>query len=278
MRRALIATAAVAALTAVAPTATAGGAPTPEPTSGARSAGITEPGQAYMGWRERGTPLKASQLDTSAARESGVTATVNGIDVSNWQGQVDWAGQRAAGKRFAYVKATEGTSYKSPSFSHQYTGSYTQGFIRGSYHFALPDRSSGTAQADWFVNNGGGWSADGKTLPGALDMEWNPYGATCFGKTQAGMVTWIQDFVKRYKARTGRAPVIYTNTNWWNQCVGHDTRFAAEVPLWIARYSTAAGTLPTGWSYYTFWQYSDTPIDQNVFNGSLDRLRALATG
>ena len=228
MRRALIATAAVAALIAVAPPATAGSAPTPEPTSGARSAGITEPGQAYMGWRERGTPLKAGQLDTSTARESGVTATVNGIDVSNWQGQVDWAGQWAAGKRFAYVKATEGTSYKSPSFSHQYTGSYTQGFIRGSYHFALPDRSSGTAQAD--------------------------------------------------KARTGRAPVIYTNTNWWNQCVGHDTRFAAEVPLWIARYSTAAGTLPTGWSYYTFWQYSDTPIDQNVFNGSLDRLRALATG
>lgn len=149
--------------------------------------------------------------------------------------------------------------------------------IRGAYHFALPDRSSGAAQANHFVDHGGGWSSDGKTLPGALDMEWNPYGGTCFGKSQAGMTTWINDFLETYRERTGRYPAIYTNTNWWNQCVGHDTSFAAKSPLWIARYADAPGTLPTGWGTHTFWQYTDNPIDQNVFNGSMERLRVLAS-
>src|SRR6266511_817611 len=85
------------------------------------------------------------------------------------------------GIRFAYVKATEGTSYQNPYFAQQYVGSYNAGMVRGSYHFALPDASSGAAQADYFADHGGGWSADNQTLPGSLDIEWNPYGATCYG-------------------------------------------------------------------------------------------------
>lgn len=61
--------------------------------------------------------------------------------------------------------------YKSPSFSSQYTGATKAGLLRGSYHFALPDQSSGAAQANYFASNGGGWSDDGITLPGALDIE-----------------------------------------------------------------------------------------------------------
>jgi hypothetical protein len=45
------------------------------------------------------------------------------------------------------------------------------GMIRGAYHFALPNSSSGATQANYFAGNGGGWSWDGKTLPGALDIE-----------------------------------------------------------------------------------------------------------
>ena len=62
-------------------------------------------------------------------------------------------------------------AYKSPSFSSQYTGATKAGLIRGGYHFALPDKSSGAVQANWFASHGGGWSKDGITLPGALDME-----------------------------------------------------------------------------------------------------------
>lgn len=207
--------------------------------------------------------------------DSGVLASVEGIDVSGHQGNVDWPAQWNAGRRFVWVKATEGTGYKNPYFAQQYNGSYNQGFIRGAYHFALPDRSTGAAQATYFSNNGGGWSGDGRTLPGALDMEYNPYGATCYGKTKASMTAWIKDFSDTYKARWNKYPAIYTSTSWWNQCVG--SSFSATNPLWVARYSSTVGALPFDWSVYTVWQYSSTPIDQNTFNGAYDRLVVMAT-
>lgn len=231
------------------------------------------PGRAQMGWKMHD--------DRPANRTSGADTAVSGvpgIDVSSWQGNVDWSAQRDAGNRFAYVKATEGTGYTNPYFAQQYNGSYNVGMIRGAYHFALPNKSSGRTQANFFVRNGGGWSSDGKTLPGALDMEWNPYGATCYGKTKSQMRSWMNSFLNRYKTLTGRYPVIYTNTNWWNQCVGSDTSFANKSPLWIARYGSSAGSLPPGWGWYTFWQYTDNPIDKNVFNGSYTRLKVLAKG
>lgn len=212
----------------------------------------------------------------AGTQDIGVLETVYGIDVSGHQGNVDWNYWWNQGKRFAFVKATEGTSYKNPYFAQQYVGSYNRGFIRGAYHFALPDRSSGATQANFLASNGGAWSADNKTLPAALDMEWNPYGSACYGKSQTSMRAWIRDFHDTYHARTGRWPVIYTSTSWWNQCVGSGHGFQNTVPLWVARYSSSVGTLPSGWSVWSFWQYSSSPIDQNRWNGSLERLRVLA--
>jgi GH25 family lysozyme M1 (1,4-beta-N-acetylmuramidase) len=203
-----------------------------------------------------------------------------GLDVSSHQGNVNWSAVRANGARFAYVKATESSTYRNPYFAQQYVGSYNVGLVRGAYHFALPDRTSGAAQADFFASNGGAWSADNQTLPGALDIEYNPYGATCYGKSQSAMVAWIRDFINRYQARTGRWASIYTTTDWWKRCTGNYSGFAANNPLWIARYSSSVGELPAGWGFYTIWQWASQPGtfpgDQNVFNGSEARLRALA--
>jgi GH25 family lysozyme M1 (1,4-beta-N-acetylmuramidase) len=203
-------------------------------------------------------------------------AVVYGIDVSGHQGNVDWASYWNQGKRFAYVKATEGTGYTNPNFAQQYNGSYNIGMIRGAYHFARPDVSSGATQANYFLAHGGGWSRDGKTLPGVIDMEYNPYGSTCYGLSTAGMTSWVRSFSDTYRTKTGRYPIIYTSTSWWNQCVSGD--FSSTNPLWVARYASAPGTLPHNWSYHTFWQYSSSPIDQNEFNGAYDRLQALANG
>ncbi|ANW18185.1 lysozyme [Streptomyces clavuligerus] len=204
-----------------------------------------------------------------------------GVDVSSHQGNVDWPALWNSGVKWAYVKATEGTYYRNPYYTQQYNGSYGIGMVRGAYHFATPDTASGTAQADFFVNNGGAWSRDGKTLPGALDIEWNPYGDTCYGRTPAEMVSWIRDFLTRYRARTGRDPVIYTATSWWTQCTGSYAGFGAVHPLWIARYYSTPGPLPAGWNVQTMWQYTSSgPIvgDHNRFNGALDRVVALANG
>ncbi|MBP2584706.1 GH25 family lysozyme M1 (1,4-beta-N-acetylmuramidase) [Streptomyces sp. PvR006] len=218
---------------------------------------------------------------TAPGGASAQAVQTEGVDVSSHQGNVAWSTLWNSGVKWAYVKATEGTYYKNTYFNQQYTGSYNVGMIRGTYHFATPDTTTGAAQADYFVDNGGGWSKDGRTLPGVLDIEWNPYGATCYGKTQAGMVAWIRDFVNRYKARTGRDAVIYTATSWWTQCTGNSSAFAATNPLWIARYAAAVGELPAGWQYYTMWQYTSsgpTVGDHNHFNGDLSRVQALANG
>jgi GH25 family lysozyme M1 (1,4-beta-N-acetylmuramidase) len=211
-------------------------------------------------------------------------ATVPGIDVSHHQGAINWTSVRGAGMQFAYLKATEGVSFTDPRFDRNYVAAYRAGVIRGGYHFALPNRSGGAAQADFFFRNGGAWSADNRTLPGALDLEYNPYGATCYGLSRSAMVAWVRAFLDRYHARTGRWAVIYTTTNWWATCTGNYAGFAARHPLWLARYASSPGALPRGWPVYTFWQYTSTGrvpgvagnVDRNVFNGSRARLLALA--
>ncbi|WP_030899588.1 lysozyme [Streptomyces sp. NRRL F-5126] len=215
-----------------------------------------------------------------ARREAAVTQT-EGVDVSSHQGSVNWSALKGSGVKWAYVKATEGNYYKSTTFNQQYTGSYKAGLIRGSYHFATPDVSSGANQAEYFVAHGGAWSKDGKTLPGVLDIEWNPYGASCYGLSKSAMVAWIKDFTTTYKARTGRDAVIYTATNWWKQCTGNYGGFAKTNPLWVARYDSSPKPLPAGWGFQTIWQYTSTGAtvgDHDKFNGAMDRLRALANG
>ncbi|WP_027941501.1 lysozyme [Amycolatopsis taiwanensis] len=203
------------------------------------------------------------------------TATVRGIDVSGHQGNVNWTDNWNQGTRFAYVKATEGTYYTNPYFGQQYNGSYDVGMIRGAYHFAVPNGGSGAAQANYFLAHGGGWSPDGKTLPGALDMEYNPYnGGTCYGLSKSDMAAWILDFSNTYHSQTNKWPVIYTSTSWWNQCVSGD--FSSTNALWVARYASAVGALPDSWGFHTIWQYSSNPIDQDSFNGTYDRLVAFA--
>ncbi|MEU0433323.1 lysozyme [Streptomyces sp. NPDC006290] len=222
-----------------------------------------------------GTTLTA--LPTEAA------GNTMGHDVSSHQKNVDWRSAKAKGARFVYVKATESTTYRNPYFARQYDGARDAGILHGAYHFAAPDKSSGAAQAAYFVHNGGAWHADGWTLPPALDIEYNPYGKRkCYGLSRVGMVNWIKAFSDEIRRETGRRPVIYTTTHWWNTCTGSSRTFAADHTLWLARYgSSDTGALPAGWSAWTFWQYDNSgslPGDQNLFNGSATRLKRLALG
>jgi GH25 family lysozyme M1 (1,4-beta-N-acetylmuramidase) len=207
--------------------------------------------------------------------------TVLGLDVSDHQSAINWSAVASNGAQFAYIKATEGTGFVSPAFASQYNGAYQAGLIRGAYHFALPNESSGAEQASFFVANGGGWSADGHTLPGVLDIEYNPYGPECYGLSKSAMVSWIASFTQTYESLTTVWPVIYTPTAWWAKCTGNYGGFAANDPLWTTSPGTTVGTLPAGWSTYTFWQYASDgtfPGDQDVFNGLTSQLQQIADG
>nr|POF16478.1 n,o-diacetylmuramidase [Quercus suber] len=96
--------------------------------------------------------------------------SVQGFDVSHYQASVNFASAYSGGLRFVFIKATEGTAYTDPTFSDHYNAATKAGFIRGGYHFAHGDEDAAT-QANFFLKNGGGWSNDGITLPGMLDLE-----------------------------------------------------------------------------------------------------------
>jgi GH25 family lysozyme M1 (1,4-beta-N-acetylmuramidase) len=216
-----------------------------------------------------------------AAPHTESAGSVRGLDVSSHQKAVDWSRVRDRGAGFAYAKASEGTYYTNPYFAQQYNGSRQAGLVRGAYHFAVPSNSGGAAQADYFIAHGGAWSPDGKTLPGMLDLEGNPYGPRCYGQTSTQLVAWIKGFAAEYHSETSRYPVIYTNATWWADCTADSGAFSGHDPLWVAHYAAKAGPLPGGWQHYTFWQDGDAgrfPGDQDVFNGSRDRLLALARG
>lgn len=203
-----------------------------------------------------------------------------GIDVSHYQGTINWSSVKAAGIQFAYIKATEGTTYKDPTFNANYLNAYNAKVIRGAYHFAQPGSSSGASQANYFAGNGGAWSADNLTLPGMLDLE-----GGCYGLSASAMQSWILDFYTTYKSRTGRDVLIYTSPSWWNSCTGGWSGMSARSPLIVADWTTAADpTIPAGFPYATLWQYTDAgsvsgvsgAVDRDKFNGTSARLLALA--
>jgi GH25 family lysozyme M1 (1,4-beta-N-acetylmuramidase) len=224
-------------------------------------------------------------LEQQAQTQLAATGTP-GIDVTSWQGTINWTNVYGSGVRWAYIKATEGTSVKDSSFNTNYPAAYYAGVIRGAYHLARPNLSTGTVQADFLASNGGAWSADGKTLPALLDIQPNPFsGGYCYGLSQSAMVTWIRAFLNEYKARTTRWAVIHTTFSFWKLCTGNYSGFAANSPLSIVRWDMPdPGTLPAGWTFYTFWQSSNCRVtsgitgcaDGSSFNGTADRIVALA--
>jgi GH25 family lysozyme M1 (1,4-beta-N-acetylmuramidase) len=275
-----------ALLTLLTPVLTSPASATPSTrlTGEAAAAGL-QPGNATMGWHDRAAARSLPRMGarsatgSSAAAKAYVPTGVLGIDVASYQGKVNWASWKAKGKSFAYVKATEGTSYKNPYFAAQYGGAAKAGLIRGAYHFASPNGKAGYLQARYFVAHGGGWTATGgQTLPGVLDIEYNPYGSTCYGLSKKKMVAWISSFTREYKKLTGKDAVIYTTTDWWKTCTGATTTFTSTNPLWVARYGTTSpGALPGSWKTATFWQYTSSPIDSDRFSNTYARLKVLAT-
>lgn len=275
-----------------------GAAPDPtNPADKAAMAAAIAPGGAEMGQRSARVvaPSGNKSLLTEALTTEGSwspTFGVQGLDVSGHQTSIDWLGQWNMGARFAYVKASEGNYFTNDLFNSQYQGARNVGMIRGAYHFAIPNWSSGADQARYFIQSGGGWTADGYTLPPVLDFEFNPYanrtingfyfGNTCYDQSPAQLASWVRDFGNTMLAMTGRLPVIYTNTSWWNQCLGSVGGFG-DYPLWVAAYpgspTNNAGPVPVSWSDYEIWQYSSTgPFagDSNVWNGTYQQLQRFA--
>jgi GH25 family lysozyme M1 (1,4-beta-N-acetylmuramidase) len=205
-----------------------------------------------------------------------VHATIQGISISRYQSVFNFTEAHSMGLRYAYIKATEGTTYTDPKYRTHYATANGAGFLCGGTHIAHPSASSGSAQADFFLSNGGAWQADAVMLPGLLDLN-----GDCAGMGAEAMVKWIQEFGDTYKAATGRWPVLKTENTWWVECTGNTKAFVDQTGLMLVRWGASPGSVPGGWRSWLFWQYAGNGAwggNSAVFNGDADALRKLAEG
>ncbi len=207
--------------------------------------------------------------------------STTGIDVSHYQGSVDWFTVRAAGAAFAFAKATEGLSVTDPQFSTNWQGIKDSGLYRGAYHFGHPG-SDPDAQALHFHSVVGelAWG----DLPPVLDIE------TSDGHPADAVIAWVLRFVARAESLFARPVILYTGGFWRNALGNPLVPALAKQPLWIANYRGGAPVLPRNWSGWAFWQYSDGnfgqpgpmpgvrgPCDRDRFVGDLTQLESLST-
>jgi lysozyme len=207
---------------------------------------------------------------------------VEGLDVYNGQGTIDWMKVAASGRQFAFIKATQGDYNKQTSFPANWANSAAAGLMRSAYHFFDPT-IDGVAQANAFlaeVTAGGGMGSN--DLPPMLDIEC-PVSASqttsqssdpnCEYTGNSGWVATatmqqrIFDWLSTVEAAVGRKPIIYSYPSWFGDVMFSDARLTAY-PLFIATYSTCA-SVPTPWTTAVFWQYSATATVPGI-TGSVD--------
>jgi MYXO-CTERM domain-containing protein len=202
-------------------------------------------------------------------------STIKGIDVSHWQGSINWTKVYGAGYRFAIMKASEGTGYTDDTFKTNWAASKKAGLIRGAYHFFRP-KYDGVAQAKHFVSVMGNLTTT--DLPPVLDLEVQD------GVSDATVISRAKAFLETVEKLTGKTPVIYTG--YFFTSLGSPSGFS-KYPLWVAHWGVSCPNIPSGgWKKWTFWQNTDKAsvsgiggaVDGDKFNGTLADLKAFAHG
>ncbi len=229
---------------------------TPEMPSAARSGG------EIYGHRFR--DAKPINFGRSSPRK----LEVHGVDVSRWQGDIDWDRLRSQGANFAYIKATDGGDHIDPMFKTNWRKAKEAGVRRGAYHFFYWCRTAGE-QADWFIRN---VPREANALPPVIDVEWNGQSACKQRISRAKVLEKIQVFAEKLERHYGRRPIIYTAPDFYRDNLQGEL---LDYPFWLRSVAAHPSELYPG-RKWLFWQYSGSgltdgvrgKIDLNVFHGS----------
>jgi lysozyme len=195
---------------------------------------------------------------------------VTGIDVSHFQGTVNWGQVAAVGNAFGFAKATQGLTVTDPAFAANWAGIAGAGLVRGAYHFFQPG-DDGTAQAEHFLSVARPGPGD---LPPVLDVE------SSTGVTSTELWQEVTAWLGQVESAVGAKPILYVAPGFWHANSGPAA--LTGYPLWLADYASQP-TLPYGFKAWTFWQHSQTgtvagvsgAVDLDLFAGTLDQLHAL---
>ncbi|TIT36310.1 MAG: muramidase [Mesorhizobium sp.] len=203
---------------------------------------------------------------------------VHGVDVSRWQGDVNWEKLRAQGANFAYIKATDGGDHLDPMFMKNWRGAQAAGLKRGAYHFFYWCRTAGE-QADWFIRNVP--KVDG-ALPPVIDVEWNGDSSCQRRPSREKVLEKMQVFMDKLERHYGQRPIIYTSPDFYRD----NLRGAfPDYPFWLRAVARHPSKVYPD-RKWLFWQYSGSGlshgvtgrIDLNVFHGDERQWRAWAGG
>lgn len=200
---------------------------------------------------------------------------VRGVDVSHYQGEIDWKTLCGEGIDFAFIKATEGSSFVDDKFLYNFTEAQKCDVAVGAYHFFSFD-SSGKAQAQNFINTVEAFSG---MLAPVIDIEF--YGAYAYTpKEKEAVKAELYDMISALEEHYGLSPILYATEQAYDFYLAQDY---AEYDIWI-RNVIKKPSVKDGRNW-TFWQYTNRErlpgysgkeeyIDMNVFSGTKEEFSA----
>lgn len=208
--------------------------------------------------------------------------SVHGIDVSHWQGRVDWPRVVDSGIRFAFMKATEGYNFRDPQFERNWRALANTGVLRGAYHFLALDKD-GARQAQNFIRTVG--QIEDSDLAPVLDVETYYF----VPETESEVATALQavdDWLRVIEEHYGRRPIIYTNEiihrlHLRERYPEHEYWFFNYQQEPMSRQAALFGLYERQIRYWSFWQYSESGrvpgirgnVDLNVYRGTREELQ-----
>ncbi|MCK3778052.1 glycoside hydrolase family 25 protein [Ensifer sesbaniae] len=195
---------------------------------------------------------------------------VHGVDVSRWQGEIDWPKLRTQGANFAFIKATDGGDHLDPMFKKNWRAAKAAGLRRGAYHFFYWCRTAGE-QADWFIRN---VPREPGALPPVIDVEYNGESSCKRRLSPERVREKMQVFMDKLEAYYGQRPIIYTAPDFYKDNLQGAFQ---NYPFWLRAVAQHPSKVYPN-RKWLFWQYSgsglshgvDGKIDLNVFHGNED--------
>ncbi len=244
------------------------------------------------------------------AASSEAQTLIPGIDVSHYQGTINWTQVKNSGIQFAFTKATEGVNYVDPKFTANMQGATAAGVLIGPYHFCRIDSLNGVpftsydglpfqpgtgpyidavSEAGDFLEAITPYYQSGQYLPPVADVEGLPnFGSTTLNRLFIS--NWVQLFSDTINDTLGVRPLIYTSLSGAN--TNYEPEVAATHDLWLAWWKgtgTSSPPVPSNtpaWPDYKFWQWTNSSsvpgisgnVDGDVFDGTMQQLQQLLIG
>ena len=202
--------------------------------------------------------------------------TLYGIDVSRFQGTINWSQVAGHGVKYAWIQVSRYIDDIDAQFEANWAGAKANGILRGAYQRFHPGQSV-SGQAQIMLDKIG--TLDANDLPPMLDVE------DADGLGPAAVAAAVKEWMDIVEPAVGVKPFIYTGYYFWKDSV-QSTAFG-DHPLWIANYSATCPLIPNGWNKWTLHQYSSTnhipgitanSVDENRFNGTMADLMAFTVG